>query len=97
VTAIAPRAYSLSRRGGLQVSEQQIPEVFLPGVIDGIREAALQERPGRGVLSSLRVTVIGGSYHPVDSSQRAFAKATVRAFEDALAKAELRLTEVGLR
>src|SRR5215469_10149836 len=39
-----------------QVSEQQIPEAFLPGVVDGIREAARQERPGSGVLRGLRVT-----------------------------------------
>lgn len=72
-----------------QVTEEQIPEEFLPGVVEGIRQAALQERPGSGLLTNIRIFVIGGAYHPVDSSQRAFAIATLNAFEDALAKTEL--------
>lgn len=76
-----------------QVTEEQIPEEFLAGVLEGIRQAALQERVGSGLLTNVRIVIIGGAYHPVDSSQRAFTIATLKAFEDALAKTELVMVE----
>jgi elongation factor G len=72
-----------------QVMEEQIPEEFLPGVVEGIYLAALQERPSPGPLTNIRVIVTDGAYHPVDSSRHAFGMATLKAFEDALAKTEL--------
>ncbi len=70
-----------------------IPREFIPSVEAGCREAA-----GSGVLAgypliNLKVTLIDGSYHEVDSSQIAFEQAAMIAFKAATQKAGLVLLE----
>ncbi|MDQ2716559.1 MAG: hypothetical protein M3Z08_16765 [Chloroflexota bacterium] len=72
-----------------QVTEEQIPWEFLPGVVQGIRQAAQQERAEDGWLTHIKVTVVDGAFHPVDSHARAYARATMLAFEDALTQTSL--------
>lgn len=72
-----------------QVTEAQIPGEFLPGVLAGIRQAIHQARFSCGLLTNIKIIVVGGVSHPVDSGPQAFARATQKAFEDALAKTEL--------
>ncbi|MEO6891270.1 MAG: hypothetical protein ABI456_17345, partial [Ktedonobacteraceae bacterium] len=67
-----------------QVTEEQIPQEFLPGVVQGIRHAVLQERAEDAGLTHIKVTVIDGASHPVDSHNRAYTQATMLAFENAL-------------
>jgi elongation factor G len=70
-----------------------IPKEYIPSVEYGARMAAKT-----GVLASypminVKVTLLDGSYHPVDSSQIAFELAGQIAFKDACAKAGMTLLE----
>jgi len=85
-------------RGGGYVYENRapssdIPQELAPAVEAGVTEAAL-----RGVLSGhpmtdLRVQVVGGSYHPVDSNNYAFKVAGGKAFVAAANKASPTILE----
>ena len=64
-----------------------IPKEFIPAVIDGVNEAI-----SNGVLAGyqmvdVKVEVIDGSFHEVDSSELAFKMAGIFAFKDAAKKA----------
>ncbi|MGE5453718.1 MAG: elongation factor G, partial [Methylocystaceae bacterium] len=65
----------------------QVPPEFVPAVESGIREAM-----DAGILAGypvvdLEVSLVGGSYHDVDSTEPAFKMAGSMALKDALAKA----------
>ncbi len=71
----------------------EIPKEFIPAVDAGI-QGAMQT----GVLAGynvvdVKVTLTGGSYHPVDSSEMAFKIAGSIAFKNAMRKANPVLTE----
>jgi elongation factor G len=70
-----------------RASTSEIPQEHAPAVEAGVAEAV-----ERGVLAGhpmidLRVSVVGGSYHPVDSNPYAFKVAGSRAFVEAANKA----------
>lgn len=70
-----------------------IPKEFIPPVEEGVREAL-----GSGTLfgypvTDLRVTLVDGSFHPVDSSEIAFKIAASMAFKKAAANASPVLME----
>jgi elongation factor G len=70
-----------------------VPREYFNPIEKGIREAA-----DRGVLAGypvldVRVTLIDGSYHEVDSSEAAFKIAGSMAFQDGAKKAKLALLE----
>jgi elongation factor G len=70
-----------------RASTSEIPQEHAPAVEAGVAEAV-----ERGVLAGhpmidLRVSVVGGSYHPVDSNHYAFKVAGSRAFVEAAQKA----------
>jgi elongation factor G len=70
-----------------RASTSEIPQEHAPAVEAGVAEAV-----ERGVLAGhpmvdLRVSVVGGSYHPVDSNHYAFKVAGSRAFVEAAHKA----------
>jgi elongation factor G len=70
-----------------RASTSEIPQEHAPAVEAGVAEAV-----ERGVLAGhpmidLRVSVVGGSYHPVDSNPYAFKVAGSRAFVEAAQKA----------
>ena len=70
-----------------------IPSQFIPAVERGVREA-MQSGPVAGYpVGGVRVTVIDGSFHPVDSSELAFKLAGAQAMRDALAAASPVLLE----
>jgi elongation factor G len=74
-------------------AEGNIPRRYLPAVRAGVGEAV-----DRGVLAGypmtdLRVTVVGGSEHPVDSSESGFKIAGFQAFQDAARRAGPTLLE----
>lgn len=87
----------LDRGGGFQFDDEifggAIPGKYVPAVHKGVEEA-MQE----GVLANfpvvdLRVVVIDGSFHPVDSSDIAFKVAGSMAFKKAAQQAGLVLLE----
>jgi len=70
-----------------------VPREYLPAVEKGIAEAL-----DRGILAGypvlgIRATLLGGSYHEVDSSEIAFKIAASQAFQGAARKAGPRLLE----
>jgi elongation factor G len=70
-----------------------VPKEYVPAVAKGVTEAA-----GRGVLAGfpiedVLVRLVDGSYHEVDSSERAFMIAGSMAFKEAARKAGLILLE----
>jgi elongation factor G len=71
----------------------KIPKEYIPAVDAGIREAM-----DSGILAGypvvdVKVELIDGSYHEVDSSERAFKIAGSLAFKDALKRAKPKLLE----
>jgi elongation factor G len=71
----------------------KIPKEYIPAVNAGIQEAM-----SSGVLSGypvvdIRVELVDGSYHEVDSSERAFKIAGSMAFKEAMKRAQPRLLE----
>ncbi len=72
-------------RGGGYVYENRAPQSEIPGEHAPAVEAGVTEAVERGVLAGhpmtdLRVQVLGGSYHPVDSNNYAFKVAGGKAF-----------------
>jgi elongation factor G len=71
----------------------KIPKEYIPAVDAGIREAM-----GSGVLAGypvvdVKVELVEGSYHEVDSSERAFKIAGSMAFKEAMKRAKPKLLE----
>ena len=70
-----------------------IPGQFVPAVEKGVREA-MQAGPAAGYpVGGVRVTLIDGAFHPVDSSELAFKLAGAQAMREALAAAQPMLLE----
>jgi elongation factor G len=70
-----------------RASEGDIPREHAPAVEAGIAEAVERGVLGGYPLTDLRVSVVGGSYHPVDSNNYAFKVAGGKAFVAAANKA----------
>ncbi|TVQ63536.1 MAG: elongation factor G [Phycisphaerales bacterium] len=70
-----------------------IPKEFIPSVEYGVRQAALSGVLAGYQLINIKVTLVDGSYHPVDSSQVAFEQAGRLALHEACAKAGVVLLE----
>ena len=61
-----------------------IPKEFIPAVEEGLREAARRGIEGGFLVGDLRIELVDGSYHDVDSSTMAFKFAAAMAFRDAI-------------
>jgi len=70
-----------------------VPKEFIPSVEYGVRQTALSGVMAGYQLINIKVQLIDGSYHPVDSSQVAFEQAARLALTDACQKAGLTLLE----
>jgi len=75
------------------ITQGRIPREFIPSVAAGCREAALAGILGGYPMIGVKVTLLDGSYHEVDSSQIAFEQAGILAFRDACRKASPVLLE----
>ncbi|MFQ5354540.1 MAG: elongation factor G, partial [Thermodesulfobacteriota bacterium] len=64
-----------------------IPREYIPAVQKGIVEATLNGQLAGFPVVDVKVTLVDGSYHDVDSSEMAFKVAGSMAFKDGLAKA----------
>ena len=77
--------------GGLQfvneVKGGNIPKEFIPSVQKGFETAMKNGVLGGYPMDSLKVTLLDGSYHPVDSDQLSFEIAAINAYKNACAKA----------
>ena len=70
-----------------------IPKEFVPSVEYGARQAAKTGALAGYPVLGVKVTLIDGSYHDVDSSQIAFEQAGILAFREACKKAGIQLME----
>ena len=79
------------KKGGLQfineVKGGNIPKEFIPSVQKGFESAMKNGVLGGYPMDSLKVTLLDGSYHPVDSDQLSFEVAAINAYKNACVKA----------
>ena len=75
------------KQGGLQfineVKGGNIPKEFIPSVQKGFESAMKNGVLGGYPMDSLKVTLIDGSFHPVDSDQLSFEVAAINAYKNA--------------
>ena len=64
-----------------------VPKTYFPAVEKGIQESIKEGVLAKYPVIGLKVTLIDGSYHNVDSSEMAFKNATAIAYKEALPKA----------
>lgn len=64
-----------------------VPQEFIPAVEKGVREAASAGVLAKYEVVDVKVVLLDGSYHEVDSSELAFKVAGSMAFKDAVARA----------
>ncbi len=76
-----------------KVVQGRIPKEYIPSVEHGCREAAKTGILAGYPLLNVKVTLIDGSYHDVDSSQIAFEQAGILGMREACRKAGLALLE----
>jgi len=70
-----------------------VPRQYIPGVEKGVREA-LDHGPVAGFpVVNVKVTLIDGAYHTVDSNEMAFKIASAQAFKEAMQRAHPTLLE----
>jgi len=74
-----------------------IPQEFIPSVKKGIDEASRSGILGGYPLTNIKVTLIDGSFHEVDSSDLSFQMAAGIAFVDGLKKGKSALLEPVMR
>jgi elongation factor G len=83
----APRGQAQGLQFETQISGGQIPRNYFAAVEKGIR-GAMDSGPLAGYpVVDLKVTLVGGSYHEVDSSALAFEIAASMALKDGLSRA----------
>ncbi len=79
------------KEGGLQfvneVKGGNIPKEFIPAVQKGFESAMKNGVLGGYPMDSLKVTLLDGSFHPVDSDQLSFEIAAIQAYKSACVKA----------
>jgi len=85
------------KEGGLQfvneVKGGNIPKEFIPSIQKGFETAMKNGVLGGYPMDSLKVTVVDGSFHPVDSDQLSFEIAAINAYKSACVKASPVLME----
>ena len=64
-----------------------IPKEYIPAIEKGVREAMLSGVQAGYPVVAVKVTVVHGSYHDVDSNENAFKQAGILAFKEAMKKA----------
>ena len=78
-------------QGGLQFVDEvkggNIPKEFVPSVQKGFQSAMKNGVLGGYPMDSLKVTLVDGSFHPVDSDQLSFEICAINAYKSACAKA----------
>ena len=83
--------YDVKANGPLQfvneVKGGNIPKEYIPSIQKGFESAMKNGVLGGYPVDSLKVTVVDGGFHPVDSDQLSFEIAAIQAYKDACVKA----------
>jgi elongation factor G len=74
-----------------------IPQEYIPAVEKGVREAAETGVLAGYPVTDLKVTLVDGSFHEVDSSEMAFKMAAIFAFREAMERGKPVLLEPIMR
>ena len=77
--------------------EKVIPNVYIPYIKESIEEAASVGPLGSYQVTDVKITLVGGSYHEVDSNENAFKMAANIAFRTVIEKASPVLLEPIMR
>jgi len=81
----------LGRGSGFEFEEklrgEAIPRKYVPAVLRGIKDAMERGVLAKRPVVDVKVTLVDGSYHEVDSSDRAFRTAAAMAFREGSAQA----------
>jgi elongation factor G len=89
--------WNVKENGGLQfvnsVTGGRIPKEFIPSVQKGFENAMKNGILGGYPMDSLKVELLDGSFHPVDSDQLSFEVAAQQAYKNCCAKAKPVLME----
>ena len=89
------------KEGGLQfinsVTGGNIPKEFIPAVQKGFENAMKNGVLGGYPMDSLKVELVDGSFHPVDSDQLSFEICAMQAYKNACSKAKPVLMEPIMR
>ena len=89
--------WNAKENGGLQfvneVKGGNVPKEFIPAVQKGFEDAMKAGILGGYPMDTLKVTLLDGSFHPVDSDQLSFELAARNAYKNACAKAGPMLME----
>jgi elongation factor G len=89
--------YPNERGKGVEVENKivggLIPKEYIPAVIDGVNEAIAGGVMANYPMVDVRVEIVDGSFHEVDSSELAFKMAGIFALKDAVKKANPILLE----
>ncbi len=80
-----------------EVKGGNIPKEFIPSVQKGFESAMKNGILGGYPMDSLKVTLLDGSFHPVDSDQLSFELAAINAYKNACVKASPVLMEPIMR
>ena len=76
-----------------EVKGGNVPKEFIPAVQKGFQEAMKSGILGGYPMTGLKVTLVDGSFHPVDSDQLSFELAAINAYKNACIKAKPVLME----
>ena len=83
--------WDIKEKGGLQfvneVKGGNVPKEFIPAVQKGFEDSMKNGVLGGYPVDSLKVTLLDGSFHPVDSDQLSFELAARSAYKNACVKA----------
>jgi elongation factor G len=87
----------LPKGSGFEFTERvvggSVPRNFIPAVEKGVNEAKIEGILGKFPTVDIRVTLLDGSSHPVDSSEMAFKIAAAQAFKKGLSEGKSVLLE----
>ena len=82
--------YPLDRGSGIVFENKivggSIPKEYIPAVEKGVKEAVESGVLGGYPVTDLKVRLVDGSYHEVDSSEMAFKMAAIMGFREAMQK-----------
>ena len=90
---VFPRERGSGNEIAITIRKEAIPREFFKSIEEGIQDALVTGVLGNYPLTDVRVDVVGGSAHPVDSTETAFHSAAVLAFREAAQTASPALLE----
>ncbi len=93
VLEVSPAERGAENSIEFSLSAEKIPTQFRGAIEEGIRDGLLTGVVGNYPLDDVRVNVVDGSFHPVDSTETAFRSAAVLALRDATQAAKPVLLE----